>query len=79
MAIVQALFKIKKCVLKVFSTIIYISLNLLCFYVSLTVANLMGIDQSTEWTISYMTSFISSFFMIDPIINFFKINLIKKL
>jgi hypothetical protein len=39
----------------------------------------MGINQSTEWTISYMTSFISSFFMIGPIINFIKINLIKKL
>jgi hypothetical protein len=47
-------------------------------YVSLTIAALMGLEKSTEWTISYMTSFISSFFMIGQINNFFKIKLVAK-
>jgi hypothetical protein len=73
MAILTYFFKIKNIIFKFLTVTLFIAINILCIYVSLTIAALMGLEKSTEWTISYVTSFISSFFMIGPITNYFKI------
>ena len=75
MTIVEKLFKSKYRILKIVGVIIFIGATLVSLYASLTVAALMGVEDSNKWAISYLVSFFSEFAFISPIVCFVKIKL----
>lgn len=48
------------------------------FYFSQVTAALMGNDKSNEWTVSYFLSFSLDAFMVETLLNFLKLSLIRK-
>ena len=52
--------------MKLFGTVLSLSLMLGYYYVILTTAALMGVDQSNQWTVSYLSVYCMDQFMIIP-------------
>ena len=50
-----------------------VSLIFLSLYSILVVSSLMGSEDSTRWTISYFTSYITNQFLLIPLTTFFKL------
>ena len=76
--ILQILLRSSFFLLKSLGAILTIASILVSLYAILTVAALMGKDESTKWAINYVTSYISSQFFIVPISTFFKLLLANK-
>jgi energy-converting hydrogenase Eha subunit A len=73
--ILETLFQIPSTVCKVFAYMIFSAGLILSFYISITLAALLGIDKANFWAFNYFTSFILDFFFINHISNYFKVSL----
>ena len=75
MALVEKLFKLKNIIFKGLGTLIFLGTSLVALYASLTVAALMGVDESNNWVVNYLFSFVSEFSLVNPLVSLIKIQL----
>lgn len=55
--------------------VIFSFILLISNYISLRVSALMGEKESNDWMVTYLTSFLTDFFMIDPFKGFLKLKI----
>ena len=77
MTLIEKLFKSKNRILRIVGAGIFIGVILVCLYVSLTVAALVGVEKSNSWAVSYAFSFFSEFAFITPIVCIIKVKLFR--
>lgn len=62
-SLMQRALKAENRALNVLVVVMCLGLFCLCFYVCLTAAALMGVDESNQWAVNYMTAFCADTFM----------------
>ena len=75
--LIEKLFKSKNKFVKLFAIFLFISVLLVSLYATLVVSALMGVDQSNQWAISYLFSFITEFSFITPFSCLLKVKIFK--
>jgi hypothetical protein len=77
LALLTILLKSENHLLKKVGVLLALFLFLLCFYATLTSAALMGLSQSNQWAVNYITAYCSDTFMTGPIVMASKLALAK--
>jgi hypothetical protein len=75
LTLIEKLFSLENKYFKLTAYLLFSSLLLICIYSSLTIASIIGAEKSNEWAFNYFSSFSMEFFMVNPVINFFKVSL----
>jgi hypothetical protein len=73
--IIEKLFTIDNICTKFLGYLLFSSILLVCFYVSFTIAALVGIDKANEWAFNYLTSFSLDFFILNPLLGYILVSL----
>lgn len=71
------LFKNKNTIIKYGAIVVASLLSLFCFFILLTSAAIMGVEDSNEWTLQYLTSFLLDTLAIQFLKNIVIIYIIK--
>ena len=64
--IVFATLRSRLCILKFMGVTLSLGLVLVFYYVIITTAALMGVDESNQWTVSYLSVYCMDQFMVIP-------------
>jgi hypothetical protein len=73
--IIEKIFLIGKTFFKILGFFVFLIALLTCTYISITIAALMGVNQSNAWAFNYITSFSIDFFIISPFKNFLLVSI----
>jgi hypothetical protein len=73
--IIEKIFSCESSCLKFFGYLIFSSILLVCYYVSFTIAALIGVEKANEWAVNYSTSFSLDFFVFNPLTGYFLVSL----
>jgi hypothetical protein len=75
LVLIEKLFSISFTFFKILGYFIFTAALLTCMYICITIAALMGVNESNAWAFNYFTSFSIDFFMINPLLNYIKVSI----